>query len=142
MKPGIINRRAVGRLSRQRAKSFDRISLLCIALAATLACGRARQTVPPLPAAGPSQTDFVFEAVPQVVAPGQASLLRWKIQGAAKVTIEEASGTGTLRTIGEFDGTGTLEVRPARDSTYVVSCKGSTTFSCASVSIRVRVGSP
>ena len=142
MKPGIVDPRTVERLSRQRTKSFDRICLLCIALSAVLACGRVRQTVPATPAAGQSQTDFVFEAVPPVVAPGQASLLRWKIQGAAKVTIEEASGTGTLHTIGEFDGTGTLEVRPARDSTYVVSCKGSTTFSCASVSIRVRVGLP
>lgn len=143
MNCGIAGRSPLGRSSRRRTSPFSRATLLGVALLAATACGHVPTAVPSAPAAsGQSQTDFFFVAEPPVVAPGHASLLRWNIQGATSVTIEEASGSGKLHRIGEFGGSGTLEVRPERDSTYVVSCNGSATFSCASVAVRVRTGSP
>lgn len=82
---------------------------------------------------------FLFEVQPRVIAPGEPALLRWSIKGATKVVIQEASKSSSqLHKIGTFGGSGSLQVRPEEDTTYVVSCEGSTT-SCASVSIRVRV---
>jgi hypothetical protein len=84
--------------------------------------------------------DFVFEVEPRVIAAGESALLRWSIKGATKVLIEEASNSSReLRKLGTFGGRGSLQVRPTEDTTYVVSCEGSTTFSCASVTIRVEV---
>lgn len=84
--------------------------------------------------------DFLFEVQPRVIAPGEAALLRWSIKGATKVMIEEASKSSReLHKIGTFGGSGSLQVRPTEDTTYVVTCEGSTTYSCASASIRVRV---
>jgi hypothetical protein len=69
--------------------------------------------------------------------------LRWSIKGATKVAIEEAPASGIanqLRKLGTFEGSsGTLEVRPKENTTYVITCEGSTTYSCASVTVRVRV---
>ena len=89
-------------------------------------------------------TDFVFEARPKDITPGQSAVLRWSIEGGAKVAIEECPdsdiGTRGLRRIGEFAGSsGTLEVKPKENTTYVIVCEGSTTFSCASATIRVRL---
>ena len=84
--------------------------------------------------------EFLLDIQPRVIAPGEAALLRWSIKGATKVVIEEASRSGgQLQKIGTFGGSGSLQVRPKEDATYVVSCEGSTTHSCASVSVRVRV---
>jgi hypothetical protein len=84
--------------------------------------------------------DFLFEVQPRVIAPGEAALLRWSIKSATKVMIEEASKSSReLHKIGTFGGSGSLQVRPTEDTTYVVTCEGSTTYSCASASIRVRV---
>jgi hypothetical protein len=84
--------------------------------------------------------DFLFEVQPRVIVAGEAALLRWSIKGATKVVIEEASQSSReLHKIGTFGGSGSLQVRPTEDTTYVVTCEGSTTYSCASVSIRVRV---
>lgn len=90
----------------------------------------------------PASERFLFEAELSVIGPGEMSLLRWNIQGATSVSIEEASGTHELHLIGKFSRTGTLPVRPEKNSTYVISCEGSTQFSCASVSVRVRVKRP
>ena len=84
--------------------------------------------------------DFLFEVQPRVIAAGEAALLRWSIKGATKVLIEEASTSkGELHTLGTFGGSGSLQVRPKEDTTYVITCEGSTTYSCASVTVRVRV---
>ena len=84
--------------------------------------------------------DFILEVQPSVIASGQTAVLHWSIKGATKVVIEEASGAhGMLHKIGEFGGSGRLEVRPTEDTTYVVTCEGSTTYSCASVSLHVHV---
>jgi len=88
--------------------------------------------------------DFLFEVRPRKIAPGEAAVLRWSIKGATRVTIEEASnseiGRHELMTVGSFEGSsGTLEVRPKEDTTYVIECEGSTTYTCASVTVRVRV---
>ena len=140
---GSAGRGPFGRFWRRRTHSCGRATLLGVALLAATACGRAPTAVPSAPvASAQSQTEFFFVAEPPVVAPGHACLLRWNIQGATSVTIEEASGSGKLHPIGEFGGSGTLEVRPETDSTYVVSCNGSAAFSCASVSVRVRTGPP
>ena len=53
-----------------------------------------------------------------------------------KATTKSSPG---LRKVGSFDSTGSLQVQPSEDTTYVFSCEGSTTYSCASVSVRVRV---
>ena len=86
----------------------------------------------------PKVDDFLFEVQPRVIAAGETALLRWSIKGATKVVIEEASKSKSqLHEIGTFGGSGSLKVRPKEDTTYVISCEGSTT-SCASVSVRVR----
>jgi hypothetical protein len=90
--------------------------------------------------------DFLFEVRPREIAPGEAAVLRWSIKGAARVTIEEApkSGTGSpeLTKVGSFEGSsGMLEVRPKEDTTYVITCEGSTAYTCASATVRVRVKS-
>jgi|SRR5581483_907014 len=83
---------------------------------------------------------FLFDVRPHVIAAGQPALLHWSIKGATKVVIEEvgASEHG-LRKIGTFEGSGNLQVKPKEDTTYVVSSEGSTLYSCASVSLGVRV---
>jgi len=88
--------------------------------------------------------DFLFEVQPREIAAGETAVLRWAIKGATKITIEEAPessvGRGELRKLGTFEGSsGTLQVRPTENTTYVVSCEGSTGYSCASLSVRVRV---
>ena len=84
--------------------------------------------------------DFLVDVQPRTIAAGETAVLRWSIKGATKVLIEEASGSRrALSTVGTFGGSGTLKVRPKENTTYVVTCEGSTTYSCASVSIRVQV---
>jgi hypothetical protein len=84
--------------------------------------------------------DFLFEVRPRVIAPGETAVLHWSIKGATKVLIEETSESGReLRALGRFSGSGSLQVRPSEDTIYVISCQGSTTFSCASVTVHVRV---
>jgi len=84
--------------------------------------------------------EFLFDVQPRMIAPGEAATLRWSIKGATKVLIEEASSSGgELHKLGTFGGSGSLEIRPKEDTTYVVTCEGSTTHSCASVTVRVRV---
>jgi hypothetical protein len=86
-----------------------------------------------------SADNFVFEAAPSVIRPGETAVLRWNIQGATSVTIEEASRDNELHVVGSFGARDTLKVQPQEDSTYVISCEGNTAFSCASVTVRVRV---
>jgi hypothetical protein len=91
---------------------------------------------------GKKSSDFVFEIRPREIAPGQAATLRWSIKGAKRVVIREApdSGTRGLRETGRFEGDhGTLEVRPTESTIYVIVCEGSTTYECASASVRVQV---
>ena len=84
--------------------------------------------------------DFLFDVQPRTIAAGETAVLRWSIKGATKVVIEEASESRrALSTVGTFGGSGTLKVSPKENTTYVVTCEGSTTFTCASVSIRVQV---
>lgn len=87
--------------------------------------------------------DFLFEVQPREIVAGERAVLRWSIKGATKVAIEEARASGIanqLRKLGTFEGSsGTLEVRPKENTTYVITCEGSTTYSCASVTVRVRV---
>jgi len=88
--------------------------------------------------------DFRFDAQPREIAAGEAVVLSWSIKGATKVLLEEApesaAGKRALHKLGEFEGsTGSLQVRPTENTTYVISCEGSTTYSCASLSVRVRV---
>jgi hypothetical protein len=84
--------------------------------------------------------DFVFEVQPRVIAAGETAVLRWSIKGATKVVIEEMPEWGRdLRVLGTFGATGTLRVSPRESTTYVISCTGPTTYSCASVTVRVRV---
>jgi hypothetical protein len=84
--------------------------------------------------------DFLFDVQPRIIVAGETAVLRWSIKGATKVVIEEASESRrTLSTLGTFGGSGTLKVSPKQDTTYVVTCEGSTTYSCASVSLRVQV---
>ena len=87
-----------------------------------------------------SSRDFIFDVQPRVIAPGELAVLRWSIKEATKVVIEAVpESKRDLRHLGTFAGSGSLEVSPKEGTTYVVTCEGSTTYSCASVSIRVRV---
>jgi hypothetical protein len=84
--------------------------------------------------------DFIFEVQPRVITLGESAVLRWSIKGATKVVIEEASAEGRdLRKLGSFGGSGTLRVTPKENTTYVLTCEGSTTRTCASVTVRVQV---
>ena len=86
--------------------------------------------------------DFTFEIRPREIAPGETAVLRWSIKGATRVVVQEApdSRGGALRSIGEFEGPrGKLEVMPKESTTYVILCEGSTTYTCGSTSVRVRV---
>ena len=83
---------------------------------------------------------FVLEIRPRMITAGETAVLRWSIKGATKVIVEEISKSGKeLRKIGTYGGSGSLQVQPNENTTYVVSCEGSTALSCASVSVRVRV---
>ena len=83
--------------------------------------------------------DFFVEIQPKLITPGEVATIRWHIKSATRVVIEEVrSSTGKLRKIGEFGAEGSMEVRPVEDMTYVLNCEGATSYSCASVSIRVR----
>lgn len=97
----------------------------------------------------PSQkTDnFVFAVTPREITAGESAVLRWSIKGATRITIEQAIQTpeGRTRTIaiGAFDGeSGTLRVSPAETTTYIIDCEGSTMYSCASLTVKVRVKQP
>ena len=84
--------------------------------------------------------DFLFEVQPRRVVAGEVATLRWSIKGATKVVLEETSDSRRgLHKIGTFGGSGSLQVHPKEDTTYVVTCEGSTTYSCASVTVHVRV---
>jgi hypothetical protein len=91
---------------------------------------------------GKKSSEFVFEIRPREIEPGQVAVLRWSIKGAERVAIQEAPASGIrgLREIGKFEGHhGTLEVRPTESMTYVIVCEGSSTYVCASASVRVQV---
>jgi len=86
--------------------------------------------------------DFVCEIQPREIAPGGVAVLKWSIKGATRVVIQASSDSqaGALREIARFDGaSGELEVKPKESTTYVIMCEGSTTYVCASASVRVRV---
>jgi len=88
--------------------------------------------------------DFLFEVQPREIAAGGIAVLRWSIKGATEITIEEApessAGNRELHKLGTFQGSsGTLEVKPKENTTYVISCVGSTSYACASLTVRVRV---
>jgi hypothetical protein len=84
--------------------------------------------------------EFVFEVKPEVIAAGDTAILRWSIEGATKVLIEESPDSSRgLRRLGTFGATGSLQVQSREGTTYIATCEGSTTYSCASVSIRVRI---
>lgn len=111
-----------------------------LALLAIAGCAHLGERLPSAPVdRQPSTDSFLFKAEPSIIAPGETALLRWNIEGATEVSIEEGTGYGELHLLGTFSGTGALSVQPKEDSTYVISCRGSTTVSCASTSIRVRL---
>ena len=89
----------------------------------------------------PPPLDFVFEAEPATIAPGESTTLHWNIPGADKVLIESAglSDRRDLRPLGTFAGAGKVEVSPTADTTYVITCQSGKTVTCASTSVRVRV---
>lgn len=87
---------------------------------------------------------FLFEARPREITAGGTAVLRWSIKGATKITIKAApeslAGEGRLRSIGTFEGeSGTLRIAPSETTMYVIECEGSTDYSCASLTVRVRV---
>lgn len=120
--------------------------VLAIGFVMLLSCAHpaSRVTTPAvLPDAG-----YTFVIEPAVIAPGQSATLFWNIPGATQVSIEKTSedaklkGKGELNRIGTFDAKGQVEVKPLADTTYVLSCEGSKSITCASVSVRVRVKEP
>ena len=117
---------------------ITRYWLLTIALLASP--GRSQDTSRISHQQGPQKSDdFVFEVQPRVIESGEKALLHWSIKGATKVMIEEWSESKRwLRFLGTFGATGSLQVAPKEDTTYLISCEGSTTYVCASVSVRVK----
>ena len=83
---------------------------------------------------------FLFEVRPRVITAGETAVLRWSIKAATKVTIEEAiEARGELRKVGTFGARGSLEIRPTESRVYVITCQSSSGYTCASVTVRVRV---
>jgi hypothetical protein len=119
---------------------ITRCYLLTLALLVVPRSGQDADRVAQKSDATKSSDEFLFDVQPRMIAPGEAATLRWSIKGATKVLIEEASSSGgELHKLGTFGGSGSLQIRPKEDTTYVVTCEGSTTHSCASVTVRVRV---
>jgi len=114
-------------------------SILAVALLALTGCAHEERVATP-PPAGHTQ-DYVFEAEPSTIAPGETVTLHWNIPGAAKVTIEGARlrRNEELQKVGTFGPVGKVDVKPVADMTYVITCEGSGSVTCASISVRVRV---
>jgi len=94
-------------------------------------------------AVSPPIENYVLRAEPSIIAPGVLVTLHWSIPGATRVSIDATGATHReLQHVGTFGGSGEVQVKPAEDTMYVISCEGSTTISCASVSVRVRVNEP
>ncbi len=118
--------------------------LLALLVFAIPGRGLAAASAEPEPASRKStdgkSTDFLFEAHPKVIAAGETVVLHWEIKGATKVVIDEQQkSSDALHNLGTFGGSGTLPVHPTENTMYIVTCEGSTSHSCASVSVRVRV---
>jgi len=109
--------------------------VLVFSILALTAC--VHENAPPAPA----PPSYVFNVEPTTIAPGEWATLFWNIPGATKVSIEAAGlkTTDELQRLGSFDPVGSLRVAPASDTTYVITCEGGTTVTCASVSVRIRV---
>ncbi len=114
------------------------VALLALATTACIHNNAVRVTQGEDPSRG-----YVLAVEPSVISPGESAVLFWKVPGATKVSVAEVASVGDeFHDSGLFDSSGSLEVRPAKDTTYVITCEGSTTLSCASVSVRVRVKRP
>jgi len=110
-------------------------SLLALSSAAQVDAGQTQR----LPVSQKSE-DFVFDVQPRVIAPGETAVLRWSIKGATKVVIEEVPDSRRdLQKLGTFGSTGSMGVRPREGTTYVLSCEGSATYFCASITVHVRI---
>ena len=108
-----------------------------LVLAMLLGAGCAHESLrSPLPPIG-----YMFEAEPAAVEPGQSTTLHWSIPGATKVTIDAAgmNDRRELVNVGTFAATGQVDVRPAGDTTYVITCENAESVTCASVSVRVLI---
>jgi hypothetical protein len=117
---------------------MTKITLSCLTLLLLSAPGHAQDNS----RAGTSSSKFSLARSHQA----KRRFCAGRSKGATKVTIAEASESGIgrpeLRKIGSFDGSsGTLEVKPKENTNYVITCEGSTTYTCASISVRVRVRS-
>lgn len=113
--------------------------LVSLLLVTALSCSQ-RVISPPEVPTGRIVHTFMLEASPPVIYAGDSTILRWSIEIADEVTIEEAPrSTGKLRTMGTFNATGSLQVTPAEDTTYVISCTGATGYSCVAKAVRIRV---
>ena len=116
-------------------------SLFSLVLLSLLTCSRGFQSSEP---GTPEQKpDYVFIAEPSIIEPGESATLVWRIPDATDVSIDAAGyRERELHRLGTFGGSGKLEVKPLEDTTYVISCEGSKTLVCASVSVRVRIRAP
>lgn len=116
------------------------VGLLCL-VTVTLAAGEARgfRVSAFVSSDRPHSDTFFFDIQPRVIAPGQVATIRWRIKGATGITLDELPASAEApRYVGAFGAEGSLTVKPLQDTTYIMSCRGATTFSCSTVSIRVR----
>jgi hypothetical protein len=86
-----------------------------------------------------------FEAMPAKVAPGETAILRWVVQGAARVWLEEVvEGSGNwrrfeLRELGDLARDGGIQVKPRSTTRYLLNCESQAGLACASLSVRVEL---
>jgi hypothetical protein len=86
-----------------------------------------------------------FEASSTTVAQGQAAILRWVVQGATRIWLEEAVEHSDgrrkfeLRELGSLAGDGAIQVKPDHTTHYLLNCENQQGVACASLSVRVQV---
>ena len=118
-------------------------SSICLALIFLVAASCVHPNSPKLNhpvGCGEEAEDFVFTVEPGVVSRGESAFLVWRVPGATRISLAEASTiSGNLQEIGLFGASGRLEVRPAADTTYVLTCEAGRRVSCVSASVRVRM---
>src|SRR5690606_10213446 len=93
---------------------------------------RAEPTISVQPVAAPQVV--LFEASAETVAPGQPVVLSWKVERAQSVRIFEREGTFEERSTAPE---GAVEVKPFRNTTYVLEAYNSSGTASASVEIRI-----
>jgi len=115
--------------------------LLVLVLIASVALGLVHETSPYVGLLGIPDV-VTFTATPDVVAPGQPVMLSWKTRGTGTIAIDFGpveEPRGSFEHHGNLPPVGTLQVKPTKDSIFVVGCQSVASLDCQPKVISVRV---